>query len=83
MKIDHLLQGKHNNVPENKKRKPVDKKTTEIVVRAIERKSKKEPFMSSLDILNEINSQFRLELSNRLMRTYIHNWPLQPFSQDY
>ena len=42
------------------------KKTIKVVDHAILRKSKKEPFMSSRDILKEINSQFRLNLSDGL-----------------
>ena len=55
----HFLQSKHNNVAENKKKqKPRVKKTTEVVDHAIVRKSKKDFFTLSRNILNDINFQF-------------------------
>ena len=47
-----------------KKGKPRDKKTVEVVDRAIVRKAKKEPFMSSSNILNEISCQFKFKFLN-------------------
>ena len=58
---------------ENKKQKPRVKKTTPAVDRYIVRKSTKNPFMSSRDIANEINSQFGINLSDRLIRRRLND----------
>ena len=61
------------NATENKKQKPRVKKTTKVVERAIVRKSTKDPFMSSRDIAIEINLQFGLNLSDRLIRRRLND----------
>ena len=53
--------------------KPRVKKTTYIGDRAIVRKSTKDPFASSHDIANEINSEFGLNLSDRLIRRRLND----------
>ena len=50
------FKAKIYNIIENKKRKPCVKKIAEFMDRAIVRKSKKDPFMSSRDVSNEIYS---------------------------
>lgn len=67
------LKANTNNATENKKGKPRVKKTTEVVDRAIVRMSKKDPFMSSRDIANDINFQFGLNLSDRLIRRRLND----------
>lgn len=58
---------------ENKKKNPRNRKTTYTVDRAIVRKSKKDPFTSSRDIANEVNSEFGLNLSDRLIRRRLND----------
>lgn len=66
-------QTNSGNAQENKKQKPRVKKTNQVVDRATVPKSTKDPFMSSLDIANEINSQFGLNLSDRLTRRRLND----------
>lgn len=71
--VTNSLKTNKNIAKENKKRNPRVKKTTEVVDRAIVRISKKDPFMSSRDIANEINVQFGLNLSDRLIRRRLND----------
>lgn len=70
-----INSNKTNSVMEtvSKKKMPRVKKTTQSVDRAIVRKSKKDPFLSSREIANEINSDFGLNLSDRLIRRRLND----------
>lgn len=61
------------NATENNKQNPRIKKLTKVVARATVRMWTKDPFLSPRDIVNEINSQFRLNLSDRLLRRCLNN----------
>ena len=65
----HFLQCEHNNHAENKIRKPRVKRTTEFVDRVIVRKFK----IYLREVLKEINSQFRINLSDRLIRCRLNH----------
>lgn len=71
--VIYSIKNNKKKLMENKKKNPRNRKTTYTVDRAIVRKSKKDPFTSSRDIANEVNSEFGLNLSDRLIRRRLND----------
>lgn len=71
--VINSIETNKNFITDSKKKEPRVKKTTDAVDKAIVRKSKKDPFASSRDIVNEINAEFNLNLSDRLVRRRLND----------
>lgn len=68
-----LVRANRDMTTENKIRKPPPRKTSLRIDRAIARKCKCDPFKSSRDIMAEVNEEFGVDVSSRLIRRRLND----------